>query len=146
MLGAQPYDVRGQYVVQEHDVGSDAERGGELTEPHIEAERQRGQDHIVRSIAKVMADALGASDEVSMAKYDSPGLPGAARGVQNSGHIGIDGLSGENVALGSSRPRACRVSPARLGGRILVHEHDVFDRLALLEFLAKESKPLWRCH
>ena len=123
-------------------MSSDAERGGELTEPRVEAERQRRQDHIVRSIAKVMADALSATDEVSMADYDSLGPAGAARGVQDGGHIGIDGRSAESVTLGGSRPRATRVLPARLGGRILVREHDVFDRLALLEFLAKESKPL----
>ena len=96
-------------------MSSDAEGGGELAESRIEAERQRREDHVVRGIAEVVADALGAGDEVSMAEYDSLGPPGAAGGVQDGGHVGVDGVSGGNVALGSSRPRRlpCIVCPAQ---------------------------------
>ena len=68
-------------------MSSDAERGGELAESGVEAERQRGQDHIVSGVAEVVADAFGARDEVAVAEHDSLGLPGAARGVQDGGHV-----------------------------------------------------------
>ena len=58
VLGAEPDDVAGQQVVHEHDVGADGERGRQLAEAGVEAQRQRGEDDVVGRVAEVVADAL----------------------------------------------------------------------------------------
>ena len=119
--------------------------------PASKLKRQRGQDHVVRSVAEVVADALGPCDEVSVAEHDSLRLTGAAGRVHDGGHVRIDGTGGEHgPATGGKRPGTHRVLalPAQIrgGSRAVPHEHYVLDGLALLEFLAEQGEPLRRGH
>ena len=65
----QPDDVAGQQVVDEHHVRAHTERGRELAEAGVEAERQGGEDAVVLGVLQVLAHALGAGDEVAMGEH-----------------------------------------------------------------------------
>ena len=100
------------------DVSSYAEGGRELAESRIEAERQCGENHIVRAIAEVVADALGSDNEVTVAEHDSLGSARAAGCIEDGGHVRVDDLASDcETARGTGWPGTYRVSlrPVRRG-------------------------------
>ena len=78
VLCAKPHDVAGQKIVHQHDMRADAERRRELAEPGVETQGENGQDYVVGGVLQILADALGADDQVSMAQYHALRLAGAA--------------------------------------------------------------------
>ena len=88
--GAQAYHVARQQVVHQHDMRADAEGGGQLAEAGVETQRKYGKDHVVGGVVQILADTLGADDQVAVAQHHALGLAGAARGVEDRRHVEID--------------------------------------------------------
>ena len=49
----------------------DVERGRQLAEARVEAQRKHREDHVVGRVADVVADALRADDQVAMGQHDA---------------------------------------------------------------------------
>ena len=79
-----------QQVVDQHDARAGVERRGELAESRVERQRQRRQHRVLLVIAEIRRDALGARHHVAMGQHDALGLAGAAGGVEDRQHVGVD--------------------------------------------------------
>ena len=83
-------------------------------------------------VAEVLADALGADDQVAVAEHDALRLAGAARGVEDRGDVEVDARS---VRVARRRPirsrsQAPSSTPYALAGIVVslaTHEHDVLE-------------------
>ena len=148
--GAQAYHVAGQQIVHQHHMRADAEGGGQLAEPGVETQGQRGQDDVVGSVLQVLAHALRADDQVAMAKHHALGLARAAGRVEDRGDVKVDGAAqrrsclvevkhlGPPVDSGTPRPR--RVDVCRPG----IHQHDVRQIRAGIQSFAEQVQPFRR--
>ncbi len=63
---------------------SGQERGGELAQSGVEAQRQRREDHVVRGVAEVTGDAPRAREQVAVAQHDALRPSGAAGRVEDA--------------------------------------------------------------
>ena len=66
---AEPRHVARQQVVHQDHMRADRERGRQLAESGIEAQRQRGRMHVVGGVLQVRGHALGAGDQVAVAEH-----------------------------------------------------------------------------
>ena len=66
----------------------------ELAQAGIEAERQHGQNHIVRGVVQVPADTTCSGQEVAVGQDDALRLSGAPRGVEDRGDIDVEPFRG----------------------------------------------------
>ena len=121
-------------------------RRRQLAEPGVEAQRQRGEDHVVGDVAEVVADALAADEEVAVAEHDALRLAGASGGVEDRRHVEVDRAPrlelecrvhefdpGERVAI----------TFAVDGGHVADHDH-VPDSGAFVEDCGEQREALGR--
>ena len=94
LLGEHRNDVAREQVVHEDRARAGQERSRDLAEAIVEAERQHGEQSIVRSILQVLRDALRAGHHVPMREHDALGTPGAAGGVEDRQHVHVDDTMG----------------------------------------------------
>lgn len=89
-LGDCLEDVAGEQVIQQHDPGAGQECGSDLGEAGIEGQGQGGQEDVVAVVLQVLGHAPGTTDDIPVTEDDALGPSGAARGVQDGGHVQVD--------------------------------------------------------
>src|SRR3546814_17008914 len=76
--GAEALRVARDEVVQQHQPGAGAEGRSDLAEPGIEAERQGGEDAVVRPVLEVLAHADPKSTRLNSSHSCASRMPSSA--------------------------------------------------------------------
>ena len=98
--------VARQQVIEQDDARAGVKSRRQLAEAGVEGKRQRGEQRVLGIVFEVARDALCAGDHVAVREHDAFRVAGAARGVKDRRHVGVD------HAMAGARRRADDVAPA----------------------------------
>ncbi len=96
----------GRTIVHQHDVRAALNAVVSWLSPASKLSGRTDEDRRRRRLfAEVVADALGADDQIAMAEHDALGLAGASGRVEDRRHVGVDN-TGLGAAVHSASPNS----------------------------------------